>query len=59
LYIKGEVKKPVDQISQFLSSRPFAFVLLTSSPTDAQKLLDDTTGLPTQVAKEVAILGCN
>lgn len=59
LYIKGEVKKPITQINEYLTSRPFAFILLTSSPTDAQKLLDDTTGLATQVAKDVAILGCN
>ncbi len=59
LYIKGEVKKPVTQINQYLSAKPFAFILLTSSPTDAEKLLEDTTGLATQVAKDVAILGCN
>ncbi|MCL4208843.1 hypothetical protein KJZ63_04425 [Patescibacteria group bacterium] len=59
LYIKDEVKKPIAQINQYLTSRPFAFILLTSSPTDAQKLLEDTTGLATQLAKDVAILGCN
>lgn len=59
LYIKGETKKPLAQISQYLTSRPFAFILLTSSPTDAQKLLEDTTGLAVQTAKDVAILGCN
>lgn len=59
LYIKGEVKRPIGQIAQYLAPRPVVFALLTSSPTDAQAVLTDTTGLPTQVAKEVAILGCN
>lgn len=58
LYIKGEVKKPINQIQQYLDLKPFLFVLLASSPTDAQAVLTDTTGLPTQLAKEVAILGC-
>lgn len=59
LYIKGETKKPIGQIAQYLSSRPVTLILLTSSPTDAQAILSETTDLPTQLAKEVAILGCN
>lgn len=58
LYIKGEVKKPINQIQQYLNLKPFVFILLNSSPTDAQAVLTDTSGLPTQLAKEVAILGC-
>lgn len=59
LYIKGEVKRPIDQLSRYLDNKPFIFALLNSSPTDAKAVLTDTSGLTTQIAKEVAVLGCN
>lgn len=59
LKINGEISRPLNQLPQYLTTHPLAFALLTSSPTDAQSLLEDVSGLPPQVVKQMAILGCN
>jgi hypothetical protein len=58
LYMKGESKKTIDKIDLYLKGSPFIFVLLESSPAEVGQLLNDTSNLPVQTAKEISILGC-
>lgn len=58
LYIKGETKLPIIELNDYLKSKPFIFALLNSSPTNANKLIDETSTIEPQLAKQLAILKC-